>query len=154
MKRRLTGWHVFAMFAGCFSVIIAVNLTLAFQAVSTFPGLVTKNSYIASQSFDADRAAQDALGWTLDTTLVNDILTLAITDASGAIVEPTVIKATLGRATHVAEDMTPDLQWNGSALTAAAPVQPGYWTLWLELEAADGTKFRRRIPLHVDEPAS
>ena len=61
MQRTLTGWHVFAIFVGCFSVIITVNLTLAFQAVNTFPGLVTKNSYIASQSFDADRAAQDGL---------------------------------------------------------------------------------------------
>ena len=154
MQRPITGWHVLAMFVGCFSVIIAVNLTLAFQAVNTFPGLVTKNSYVASQSFDADRTAQDALGWQLDTQVVDDILTLAITDAKGTPVHPKVIKATLGRATHVSEDMTPDLQWNGRALTASAPVQAGYWTLWLELEATDGTAFRRRIPLHVDGPAS
>ncbi|MFY0647955.1 FixH family protein [Sulfitobacter geojensis] len=154
MQRTLTGWHVFAIFVGCFSVIITVNLTLAFQAVNTFPGLVTKNSYIASQSFDADRAAQDGLGWTLDTGLRDGALTLAITDRAGAAVHPKVIKATLGRATHVAEDMVPQFTWNGTALTAPAPVQEGYWTLWLELEAADGTPFRRRIPLHVDEPAS
>lgn len=154
MQRPLTGWHVLAIFVGCFSVIIAVNLTLAFQAVSTFPGLVTKNSYIASQNFDADRTAQDALGWRLETTLTNDTLTLAITDAAGTPVEPKVIKATLGRATHVSEDITPDLQWNGHALTAATAVQSGYWTLWLELEAGDGTPFRRRIPLDVKGPAS
>ena len=44
-------------------MIIAVNLTLAFKAVTTFPGLEVKNSYVASQNFDADRAAQQALGW-------------------------------------------------------------------------------------------
>lgn len=153
MQRPLTGWHVFAIFAGCFSVIIAVNLTLAFQAVGTFPGLVTKNSYIASQSFDKDRAAQDGLGWTLNTDLAKGVLTLAITDAEGAPVNPKVMAATLGRATHVAEDMNPVFTWNGTALTAPAPVEVGYWTLWLELEAADGTAFRRRIPLQVREPA-
>lgn len=153
MQRTLTGWHVFAIFVGCFSIIIAVNLTLAFQAVSTFPGLVTKNSYVASQSFDADRAAQDGLGWTLETDVADGVLTLAITDSAGTPVNPKVIKATLGRATHVAEDMLPELVWNGTALTAATPVEAGYWTLWLELEAADGTPFRRRIPLHVSEPA-
>ena len=154
MKRTLNGWHVLAIFGGCFGIIIAVNLTLAFQAVSTFPGLVTKNSYVASQSFDADRAAQDALGWTLDTKLENDVLRLSIIDAADRPVRPDEIKATLGRATHVAEDMTPVFEWDGAALNAAAPVEPGYWTLWLEITAQDGTLFRRRIPLTVEEAAS
>ncbi len=149
MQKTLTGWHVFGIFAGCFGVIITVNLTLAYQALNTFPGLVTKNSYIASQSFDADRISQDGLGWDVATDITNGTLTLAIKDATGLAVQPTVIKATLGRATHVADDMTPDFIWNGTALIADAPVQAGYWTLWLELEAKDGTPFRRRIPLTV-----
>lgn len=150
----MTGWHVLAIFVGCFGVIIAVNLTLAFQAVNTFPGLVTKNSYVASQSFEADRTAQDALGWDVQTKLTTQTLTLTVTDAAGRAVNPVVKKATLGRATHVAEDMIPDLQWTGQALSAETKVAPGYWTLWLELEAADGTPFRRRIPLEVTGPAT
>ena len=59
----IKGWHVALWFSMAFGVIIAVNLTLAFNAVRTFPGLEVKNSYVASQSFDADRAAQNALGW-------------------------------------------------------------------------------------------
>jgi hypothetical protein len=45
-------------------VIISVNLLLAFKAVSTFPGLEVKNSYVASQGFNDRKAAQEALGWT------------------------------------------------------------------------------------------
>ena len=60
---KLTGWHVLAIFVGCFSVIVTVNLTLAYNAVATFPGLEVKNSYVASQHFDAERRAQEALGW-------------------------------------------------------------------------------------------
>ncbi len=45
-----------------FAVIIAVNLVLAFKAVRTFPGLEVENSYVASQTFDAERTAQEALG--------------------------------------------------------------------------------------------
>lgn len=153
MKRTMNGWHVLMIFGGCFSVIIAVNLTLAFQAVSTFPGLLTKNSYVASQKFEADRAAQDALGWQLDTELTTDALTLRITDADGQPVEPAQITATLGRATHVAEDLYPALTFNGEALVAPTSVAPGYWTLWVEMTAEDGTPFRRRIPLTVKEPA-
>jgi nitrogen fixation protein FixH len=152
MKQTLTGWHVFAMFIGAFSVIIGVNLTLAFQAVATFPGVVTHNSYISSQEFDRDRAAQDGLGWDVNAQVTNGALSLSILDAKGVPVQPKVITATLGRATHVADDITPVFSWNGTRLTAPVRVAAGYWTLWLDLEAADGTPFRRRIPMQVKIP--
>jgi len=149
MKRTLTGWHVFAMFVAAFSVIIGVNLTLAFQAVATFPGLVTKNSYISSQHFDADRIAQDGLGWDVGASVSDGLLHLTILDSAGAPVQPNVVKATLGRATHVNDDITPAFEWNGTDLTAPVSVVPGYWTLWLDLTAEDGTAFRRRIPMQI-----
>ena len=65
MQKQLTGRHVALIFGGAFSVIIAVNLALAYNAVHTFPGLEVKNSYVASQSFDKDRDAQLALGWSV-----------------------------------------------------------------------------------------
>lgn len=46
--KELTGRHVLLMFVAGFGIIIAVNLTLAFSAVRTFPGLEVKNSYVAS----------------------------------------------------------------------------------------------------------
>lgn len=151
MRRELTGWHVFGGFAFCFGIIISVNLVLAFQAVATFPGLVVKNSYVASQKFDADRTAQDALGWDVAASVSNDILTLDIKDQAGLGVNPTQVIATLGRATHVADDITPQLIWNGETLSAPVSVAPGYWTLWVDITAQDGTPFRRRIPLHVEK---
>ena len=56
-EKQLTGRKVLLIMCSAFAVIIGVNLTLAFQAVATFPGLEVKNSYVASQSFDDDRAA-------------------------------------------------------------------------------------------------
>jgi FixH len=61
----ITGPRVFAFTASAFAVIIGVNVFMAYQAISTFPGLEVKSSYVASQSFDAERAAQNALGLTL-----------------------------------------------------------------------------------------
>ena len=151
MKRTLNGWHVLALFGLCFGVIIAVNLTLAFQAVATFPGIVTKNSYVASQRFDADKAAQDALGWTVHAGIEGGILTLAITDAGNAAVHPPRVSAVLGRATHVNDDVVPAFEWTGTHLVAPVDVAPGYWTLWLDMTAEDGTPFRRRLPLTVAE---
>jgi len=65
-ERQLTGRHVLMIFVGAFTVIIGVNIALAYNAVRTFPGLEVKNSYVASQEFNTRRAAQVALGWTVD----------------------------------------------------------------------------------------
>jgi nitrogen fixation protein FixH len=62
-KRELTGGKVLAIFVGAFGVIIAVNLFMAYSALSTFPGLEVQNSYVASQGFNARLAKQRALGW-------------------------------------------------------------------------------------------
>ncbi|MFQ6546348.1 FixH family protein [Aestuariibius sp. 2305UL40-4] len=148
-EAKLTGRKVFAMFAVGFGIIITVNLTLAFNAVRTFPGLETKNSYVASQRFDEDRAAQDALGWSVDAALDGGKLTVAIRDAAGAAVYPEVAGALFGRPTHVGEDREPALVWTGAAYEADVDPAPGQWILKLDLVAKDGTQFRRTIPLWV-----
>ncbi len=148
MSREFTGWHALSIFCGAFAVIIGVNLVLAWQAVATFPGLEVANSYIASQTFDAERAAQDGLGWTVDARIRGGMVEVQVTD-SGGIVQPAAISATLGRATNVSQDTTPVFDWTGDAYAAPVDLVPGYWTLWLEMTAADGTQFHRRIPLIV-----
>ena len=148
-QRPLTGWHVLAIFVGGFSIIIAVNLALAFNAVRTFPGKETESSYIASQNFDTDRAAQEALGWTVEAKLTATALRFAVQDAGEAVVQPEIITATLGRATTVADDMTPAFAWDGHAWVATVTAGAGNWNLRIEMRAADGTLFRRRISLRV-----
>ena len=95
--REITGWHVLAITVSAFTVIIAVNLTMAWQAVATFPGLEVKNSYVASQSFDADRAAQEALGWEVSADVAGDRLELSILSSDGAPVELTARELALLR---------------------------------------------------------
>ena len=147
--RTLTGYHVFAIFAAAFSVILVVNLTLAFMAVNTFPGLETKNSYVASQTFDADRDAQLALGWTVSADIEGTDLVLSILDDIGPVV-PTIVSATLGRATHVGDDQTPAFTHNGEAFVApVGALLRGNWNLRLVARAADGTLFRQHIVMWV-----
>ena len=47
-----TGRHMLAVVFAFFAAIIAVNLVMAFLATGTFPGLVVKNSYVASQGYN------------------------------------------------------------------------------------------------------
>ena len=149
MIKELNGWHVLAIFGSAFAVIIGVNLTLAFQAVHTFPGLETKNSYVVSQFFEEDRAAQEALGWDVSASVERGALYLVIDDALGPV-RPEITAATLGRATHVGEDVTPIFAHDGTRFVAAIPeLAPGNWNLRLAAVAPDGTDFRQRIVLRV-----
>ncbi|MEP2640333.1 FixH family protein [Roseobacter sp.] len=147
--KELTGRHVALIFVAGFSVIIGVNLLLAYSAVSTFPGLEVKNSYVASQHFDKNRTAQTALGWSVWAQVRGDDVVLSITDEDGAAVEVASLDATLGRATHVRDDQTPDFKFDGRAYVAAADLAPGNWNIRMKAVAADGTAFQQRVILHI-----
>jgi nitrogen fixation protein FixH len=148
-ERTLTGRHVAMIFGGGFSIIIAVNVALAVNAVRTFPGLEVKNSYIASQSFDADRRAQEALGWTARATYGAGALVLEIDGPDGPVL-PDITKAVLGRPTHVGDDHSPVFETTGTGLVAAVPpLDAGYWSLRIEAVAEDGTLFKQRLSLRV-----
>lgn len=148
-SKPLTGRKVFLIIASAFAVIITVNLTLAFQAVATFPGVETRNSYVASQGFQEKRDAQEALGWTATADVERGELALAFIGPDGAPVAPEIVSATLGRATHVHDDRTPDFVWRDGAYRAPVDLGPGNWNLRLVAEAEDGTLFQRRFPIYV-----
>jgi len=145
----LTGKHILGIFVLAFGTIITVNLTLAYNAVATFPGLEVKNSYVASQNFDARREQQEALGWQVDAGVTDGGVAIWIEDATGAPVEVKQIYAVLGRATHVKDDQHPVFTFDGDRYTAPADLAPGYWNLRMRAYAADGTPFEQRIQLFV-----
>lgn len=144
----IKGWHVFCGFALAFSIIIAVNTTLAINAVRTFPGLETKNSYIASQSFEADRSAQLALEWEVSGSVQDGMLLLSIIE-NGQPIAPIIESAIFGRATHVADDQSLNFAHNGTAFEAPIEVNSGNWNLRIRLRAESGEIFSQRIPIRV-----
>jgi nitrogen fixation protein FixH len=148
-ERKFTGRHALMLFVGAFGVIIAVNITLAYSAISTFPGLEVKNGYIASQEFDRRRAAQEALGWTVDVQQTGGLVIMAITDATGDPVRAAQIDATIGRATERADDVRPAFEFDGAAYVAPVELRPGKWDLRLAAKADDGTEFRQRLVFFV-----
>jgi nitrogen fixation protein FixH len=147
--REFTGRKMLIVTVGAFAVIIAVNLLLAFKAVSTFPGLEVEDSYIASQTFDAERKAQEALGWTSGLSYRDGMLHLTLTGRDGAAAAVKTLTATLGRPTERSDDLTPAFAFDGTAWTAPAELARGYWQLWLDVIAADGTAFHQRLDLKV-----
>ncbi len=151
-SKPLTGRKVFLMFAAFFGVIIGVNLVLAYQAVSTFPGLEVRNTYVASQVFDENKAAQLALGWTASAAVENDQLTLTIVGKDGAPAQVAQLSAILGRATQMRDDISPDFVNNGAAYVAPVELAPGNWLLRIKANAADGTLFDQRLSIFIGQP--
>ena len=147
-ERRITGYHVLIGFVLAFGVIISVNFYLAFSAVKTFPGLEVKNSYVASQAFNERKAAQEALGWEITADHRDGLLMLSINDEYGPV-EVQSLTATLGRATTVADDLSPDFKFDGSAYVAPLELRDGNWNIRMVAIAPDGTTFQQRVILHV-----
>lgn len=149
--REITAKHVLFFTVSAFAVIIAVNLTMAYKAISTFPGLEVKNSYVASQVFDANRTAQKALGWTMtpsyDPTAKE--LQLVFVGQDGLPVTVTDLKVLVGRTTSAGFDTNPEFTRQAGAYLAKADLAPGKWMMQVEAWAADGTLFQQRIDLFV-----
>ena len=151
----ITGRKVLAIAIAFFGVIIGVNFWLAYSAVSTFPGLEVENSYVASQNWDKERAAQAALGWTLKPEYDADReqLRLTFTDRDGLPARITDIAVLVGRPTEAKDDQRPSMQREQGTFVAPVKLAPGKWMLHVEARAADGTMFRQRIDLYVKVPA-
>lgn len=146
-----TGRKMMLVMASFFAVIISVNFYMAYSAVSTFPGLEVENSYVASQEFNKRAAAQRALGWSVEFTREGDELVLNLQDRDGVEVIPASISAVLGRPTFAGDDITLDFRLVGNEYRAEAVLTPGPWRLFLDAVAQDGTLYKKRMHLVVEE---
>ncbi len=148
--RPLTGRMVALIAAGAFVFMLIPNVVLTVFAVDTFSGLVVPNSYVASQSFDRDRAAQLALGWTVAVAHEDGVVRLSIADADGHAVRPPELVATVGRPTTARDDRVLDLEETPTGYAAAvAGLAPGVWRVEIVATAADGTRFHQNRDLPV-----
>ena len=145
---RLTGYHILAMFVAFFGVVIAVNLFMARQAISTFGGVVVENSYVASQHFNRwldEAASEKALGWdALTTRSKTGHVEVALKGVpAGEIGVSAVARHPLGRMADQA--MTFSRTADGG-FVSDQPLPAGRWRLRLEL-AVSGKKWRSEAEL-------
>jgi nitrogen fixation protein FixH len=145
----LTGKHVFAITASAFAVIIGVNILLAVKAVSTFPGLEVDNSYVASQGFNARRAAQETLGWSMTPGYDQGRMTLAFHGADGQPVQVQDLQVLVGRTTEAKDDAFPVFVQDGAVYAAEVPLHKGKWMVKVTARSPDGTLFEQRSEIYV-----
>ena len=152
MTREFKGWHMLAITVGAFGVIIAVNVVMAWKAISTFPGLEVEDSYLASQDFDGEKAAQLALGWTLAPSYdaKTGVIRLDFTDKSGKPVVLHDLAVLVGRPTEARDDVTPQFTLApDGAYVASEALGKGNWMMHVQAHAADGTLFQQRLDFLV-----
>ena len=131
--KEFTGRHMLYITLAFFSVIIGVNVLMAVVASRSWTGLVVKNSYVASQNFNAELAAaksQSARGWTGAIGYKNGGLEFNVHDKSGRPVLLDDVVAHIGRPAYESEDRTLNLAMTSSG-TYHVPInfEPGPWQI-------------------------
>jgi len=148
MKGEFTGRHMAATMIGGFAIVIAVNLVMAREAVSTFGGVVVENSYVASQKFNgwldaADKSAR--LGWKVALARGADGRLVVTTGGvpAGARVSA-VAHHPLGRMPDAAIGFAAD---EAGHFVSQVKLPDGRWTVRLAVTAgADTWRGERALP--------
>ena len=152
-NRELTGRHVLIIMVSFFSVVIAVNLTMAFLARSSWTGFVVENIYVASQHFNekaAEGRAQAALGWKSELGIAGGKVSYRLTDKVDNVVAAKRATASFRRPAYASEDQEVALvaQPDGS-LAAPVELRDGMWIVEVHAEAGLQHPYRdtRRLTL-------
>lgn len=144
--RKLTGRHVLFAMLAFFGVIIAVNSTFIYLALTTWTGLSTENAYQRGVDYNdvLDAAArQRALGWTGVVSYGEGRLSLTVTDRQGFPVDNLTFKVDIRRPTNADFDRTLDLAFSGAGTYEAELTLPllGQWDARAIGETPDGQRF-------------
>ncbi|MEM8688677.1 MAG: FixH family protein [Pseudomonadota bacterium] len=146
-RTEFTGRHMLLTMVAFFGVIIAVNFTMAFFASSTWTGLMVKNSYVASQDFNAKLAearAQDALGWTSTMVLEGKDLKLTLKDNQARPLAGLNVVARVYRPVAEAEDHDVALTESGAGLYGATvDLNPGLWEVAIMATGRDDRNYQQ-----------
>lgn len=152
-NREMTGWRFLAIIVSFFSVVIAVNLTMAFLARSSWTGFVVENTYVASQQFNqkaAEGRAQAALGWSAKLAIADGKVSYRLLDSVGNVVASKSATVNFRRPAYASEDEKVELvpQPDGS-LSAPVDVRDGMWIVEIDAQAGLAHPYRdvRRITL-------
>lgn len=151
--RPLTGRKVLVIAVAAFAVILAANLAMLFAATGTFPGLVVKNSYVASQGWNAKTDAQRALGWRAAAKYSEGTLTVSMTGRDGMPVRGLNVAAVVGRPASMREDQRLELAESPAGYAAPLQLAPGRWRVAITGDDGSGNVFEAEGELIIEAPS-
>jgi nitrogen fixation protein FixH len=150
-SREFTGSHMLAVILAFFGVVIAVNLTMATLANTSWTGLVVENTYVASQQFNKkaeEGRAQAALGWTGKLTIAWGEVRYSLTDGAGKPVPLHGVKVLFRHPAYESEDKSVTLALaTGQEFAAQHMPKDGVWIVEVDADAGLAMPYRevRRI---------
>lgn len=148
-----TGRHMLIIMLSFFGVVITVNFYMAYQAVSSWSGLVVENTYVASQQFNGKVAAERALaatGVTGQLVIEGQAVRYEISGPNGPVAADTLSLA-FRRPVGDHQDFSLTLIPSGQGLfNAEHDILPGHWIIEA-IATKDGAPIlhqTRRIAVH------
>jgi nitrogen fixation protein FixH len=149
-----TGWHMLGVVFLFFGTIIAVNIVMAYWAVSTFPGLNAHNSYVASQNYNVllkDAAAQDERGWQGRLTVEEGRPLLTLTDRDGSPLPMLDVTILAGRPASASTDREFRLEpVSRNQYRADHALERGRWLVEIEARQNEELLWRRTKSIIVE----
>src|SRR3990167_8329849 len=122
-----TGRHMLLVVLLFFGTIIAVNIAMVVAATGTFPGLVVKNSYVASQHYNElleSARIQNEAGWQVELAAPDGVITFRLADRDGVARQRLQVTALAGRPSSTLEDRVIDLVEGPGGYTALPQIPP------------------------------
>jgi nitrogen fixation protein FixH len=147
-----TGRHMLAVVLLFFGTIVGVNMVMVISATGTFPGLVVRNSYVASQAFNktlAEAKVQAEAGWRMALDVDDGAIAVRLLDRDGAPLRRLAVTAAAGRPSTTGEDRSFVLVEDGDAYRAAEALPPGVWDVAIEAHADGARIFGARERIQV-----
>ena len=150
-----TGWHMLAILIAFFGVVISVNVLMAWYASSSWSGLISKDTYVASQDFNIEAAkarrwAQQ--GFKGKFTVMDDALEYRLAGPAAEIGNLRQVSAIFHRPVGDKQDFTITLGKAGDGLfTSGHNLPVGQWIV--DLAAIDGgrTVFHEAERIYIAE---
>jgi len=150
-----TGRHMLMIMVAFFGVIIAVNLTMATLANTSWTGLVVKNGYVASQHFNAELSksrAQAALNWKGTFSQSKTGIQFELRKPDGQFVDAQKITLILRRPTNELHDKRIVLDAMGQGIYGGRIIPKlGAWTAEINATVAekDGKPMQWRMIYNI-----
>lgn len=153
----LKGWHVGAGLLGAFAVVLSVNITFVWFALSSFPGEDVPRAYLQGLDYNrtlTERAEARALGWrTVAGLEAGDagarVLAVTMTDAQGGPLDGLELTVLLRHRADAARDrqLTVTAEGGGRYFASLADVPPGTWQAVIRAQDAQGHRLEARKDL-------
>lgn len=149
-----TGRHMLMIMLAFFGVIVTANMTMVYFAAHSWTGLVVKNSYVASQEFNATTVKLEKAAANVHSTIAYNAgkISVSLTDDAEHAVSAFNVTLKLGRPSHEGEDRVIVLATAGNGIYQADhTLAKGQWSGQVTADVVGHPQWQRALWLLVKE---